>query len=60
MNDNKEMLRAHRGKWIAYNESGLLASESTLDAVCKSASLVTNDYIAYFVNTDILVRFRSI
>ena len=49
VNDNKEMLRAHKGKWIAYNESGLIASEPT------------NDYIVYFVNPYMFgVRFRPI
>ena len=61
VNDNKEMLRAHKGKWIAYNESGLIASEPTLDAACKSADLITNDYIVYFVNPYMFgVRFRPI
>ena len=61
VNDNKEMLRAHRGKWIAYNETGLIASELTLDAVCKSADIITNDYIVYFVNPYMFgVRFRPI
>ena len=59
VNDNKEMLRAHNGKWIAYNQSGLLASESTLDAVCQSASKITSDYIVYFVHPDMFkIRFR--
>ena len=59
VNDNKDLLHIHKGKWIAYNETGLIASAPSLDAVCQAASLVTNDYIVYFVNPDMFgVRFR--
>lgn len=61
VNDNKELLRAHKGKWVAYTETELIASKSTLDALLQSASLITSDYVVYFVNPDMFnVRFRPI
>ena len=61
VNDNKDLLHIHKGKWIAYNATGLIASAPSLDAVCQAASLITNDYIVYFVNPDMFgVRFRPI
>jgi Family of unknown function (DUF5678) len=35
VNNNRDLLRQYKGKWIAYNESGLLLHDDTLKSLCE-------------------------
>lgn len=50
INHNRETLRLHKGEWIAYNETGLIASAETLALLRSKADQITTDYIVYFVD----------
>jgi Family of unknown function (DUF5678)/Aspartyl protease len=50
VNNNRDLLRQYKGKWIAYNEKGLLLSDDTLKSLCEKADKITSDYIVYFID----------
>ena len=61
INNNKDLLHAYLGKWIAYSENGIIASSNTLAETCSIADKIMDGYLVYFVNPDhFKVRFRPI
>ncbi len=61
VNTNKELLHTYKGKWIAYTEDGIIASENDLAVLTTSADRISNKYIVFFVHPDMFgIRFRPI
>jgi hypothetical protein len=61
VNEHKELLRKYVGKWIVYNEEGLLAAGDTIQEAEEGAK-TTGRKILYFVNPLNYsgIRFRAI
>lgn len=50
VNNNRELLLKHKGKWIAFNENELIAVHDTLAELRILANSITTKYLVYFVN----------
>lgn len=50
VNNNRELLLKHKGKWIAFNESGLIAVHDSLAELRVLADSIAAKYAVYFVN----------
>ncbi|MEO8146122.1 MAG: DUF5678 domain-containing protein [Bacteroidia bacterium] len=51
-NNNRDLLRNYKGKWIAYNKSGIVATADSFLKLSRAASRKTKDYISYYVSPD--------
>jgi len=62
INNNRELLYKYRGKWVAYNEGGLIANDSTLSGLRALADMLADRYIVYYVHPENFGRitFRPI
>ncbi|MEO8151415.1 MAG: aspartyl protease family protein [Bacteroidia bacterium] len=60
-NNNRELLRKYKGKWIGYTKNGIIASDVSFLKMTRMAEKQTDDYISYFVSPDMdEFRFRPI
>jgi hypothetical protein len=62
VNHNRELLLRHKGKWVAYNENGLLLAHESLKELRKEAGTNASDYFVYFVHPSFFgqISFRAI